>query len=406
VFRSLTTRGRCFVAAGVVAGACGAALGQPDLLRVGALLLIVPLLSALGARRARSHLTCTRRTEPSRLQAGGLATLTLRVSSTTRLRTGLLLAEDTLPRGLSAGSSEPPAGPGRGAAPRFVLDGLRRGRTLRYQVRASARGKYTVGPLRVRAADSFGLVAITQPAGPVATLTVTPRIVPLPPPPLGGTWPGDGDRGSISGGGTDDVSPRPYQVGDGLSRVHWRSTARYGELMVRHEERHWRLAAALFLDTRRAAFGSGALFEFAVTVAASAGTALARREADARLVIDTGEIPRQATFGDTLLDALAVIRPSRSSGLGPGIEALRMHGGQLIAILGALTEQQARQVAAARRPTAPTTPALALLVGEPVGPAARILTAAGWRVAAATDDDSLVAAWRELCGGSHATVDG
>ena len=105
-------------------------------------------------------------------------------------------------------------------------------------------------------ADSFGLVSITRAFTTTSTLTVTPRIVPLSRPPLAGNWLGDSEHGrrSISASGEDDVAPRAYQTGDGLHRVHWRSTARYGELMVRREEQHWRNTASLFLDTRRAAY--------------------------------------------------------------------------------------------------------------------------------------------------------
>lgn len=388
LLRALTTRGRWFVASGAAAALCGGLIPEPDLLRIGALLMILPLLSAAGAGRSRYRLTCTRRAEPARVQAGQPASLTLRLSNATRLRTGLLLAEDTLPAQL-------------GSPPRIVLDGLRGGgtRTVRYQVRTTTRGKYTAGPLQVLVADSFGLVAIARSFTSVSTLTVTPRIVPLPHPPPGGSWLGDSEQGrrSIAAGGEDDVAPRPYQTGDGLRRVHWRSTARYGELMVRREEQHWRNTASLFLDTRRAAFGSGTLFELAVTAAASVGVQLAARGVDARLVTDAGEIPRQTTFRDTLLDTLAVVRPSRSPGLGAGVETLRQAGGHVIAILGALTAEQARQVASVRRGTAP---AMALLLGELGGPAAEILTATGWRVATAADEGSLVAAWRQLHRGS------
>jgi uncharacterized protein (DUF58 family) len=384
LLRALTGRGRCFVAVGLAGVTTGLLIPEPDLLRIGVLLMVLPLLSAFGAGRARYRLTCVRRAEPPRVQAGQPATLTLRLSNATRLRTGLLLAEDTLPSQL-------------GSRPRFVLDGLRAGgtRTLRYQVRTTDRGKYTAGPLQVRVADSFGLVAITRSFTSVSTLTVTPRILPLPHPPLGGNWLGNSEQGrrSIASGGEDDVAPRRYQVGDGLRRVHWRSTARYGELMVRREEQQWRNTLSLFLDTRRPAFGSGALFELAVTAAASVGVHLAGKGVDARLVTEAGEIPRQTSFRDMLLDTLAVIRPSRVTGLGAGVGALSASGGQIIAILGSLTAEEARQLAGARRGTAP---ALALLLGGLAGPAAGILSATGWRVATAADEDSLVAAWREL----------
>lgn len=321
-----TARGRWFVAAGLVSALAGLLVPEPDLLRVGALLVLLPSVSAFGASRARYRLACSRRSSPPRVQAGQPASLTLTLTNTARVRTGLLLAEDTLPRAF-------------GDPPRFVLDRLRAGgsRTIRYQVRASARGKYVMGPLRVQVADSFGLVSITRSFSSASPLTVTPRIVPLPGPPPGGNWLGDSETGrpGLTAGGEDDIVPRQYQTGDALRRVHWRSTARHGQLMVRQEEQRRRDATALFLDTRRSAFGSGPGFELAVVAAASVGIRLDGPGTGPRLVTDGGEIPRQAAFRDTLLETLAVIRPSSSRGLGPGIQALRAAGGQVIAILGA-----------------------------------------------------------------------
>ena len=239
---TLTTRGRSFVAAGVAAMLCGLLIPEPDLLRIGALLVAVPLLSALGAGRARYRLSCARRVIPARTPVGQPAEMTIRLTNVSRLRTGLLLAEDSLPYAL-------------GSKPRFVLDGIGGGgsREFRYQVRSDARGKYVIGPLRVRVADSFGLVEINRAFATTSTLTVTPKIIPLARPPLSGNWlGGDDGRRSIAATGDDDVAPRAYQTGDGLRRVHWRSTARYGELMVRREEQHWRNTASLFIDTRRA----------------------------------------------------------------------------------------------------------------------------------------------------------
>ena len=168
--------------------------------------------------------------------------LTIRLVNVSRLRTGLLLAEDTVPYAL-------------GSRPRFVFEGIGGGgwREFTYQLGADTRGKYTIGPLRVRVADSFGLVSITRAFTSTSTLTVTPRDRAAARPPLAGSWLGDSDSGrrSIAASGDDDAAPRAYRTGDSLHRVHWRSTARYGELMVRREEQFWRNTASLFLDTRR-----------------------------------------------------------------------------------------------------------------------------------------------------------
>jgi len=382
---ALTVRGRSFVAAGAAAIACGLLIPEPDLVRIGALLLALPLLSALGAGRARYRLSCVRTVSPARLPAGQAATLTLRLTNVSRLRTGLLLAEDTIPYAL-------------GSRPRFIFEGISPGgaRSYSYQLGSDTRGRYTVGPLRVRVADSFGLVSISRAFTSTSVLIVTPPIIPLARPPLGGYWLGDSEHGrrSIAASGEDDVAPRAYRTGDSLHRVHWRSTARYGELMVRREEQYWRNTASLLLDSRRAAYTT-ALFELAVSAAASIGVHLAGEGFEARLVTADGEVPRQGSFRDTLLDTLAVLRPSRAVSLDAGVQALGSGGGQVIAVLGDLTAEQARELAAARRGTGS---GLALIVSEPGrgAAAAQVLASAGWRVAVAPDAPRLATAWRQL----------
>jgi uncharacterized protein (DUF58 family) len=383
---TLTVRGRSFVTAGAAAAICGLLIPEADLLRIGALLMALPLLSAFGAGRARYRLSCVRRVTPARLPAGQSAALTIRLVNVSRLRTGLLLADDVVPYAL-------------GSRPRFVFEGIGGGgsREYSYELSADTRGKYTVGPLRVRVADSFGLVSITRAFTSTSTLTVTPAIIPLAQPPLAGSWLGDSDSGrrSIAANGDDDTAPRSYRTGDSLHRVHWRSTARYGELMVRREEQYWRNSASLFLDSRRTGY-SGAMFELAVTAAASIGVHLTGEGFDARLVTDLGEIPRQGSFRDTLLDTLAVLQPSRAIRLDAGIRALGSGDGQLIAVLGELPPGQAQELAAARRGNAQ---AIALILStdeRAVSASARALTVAGWRVAVVPDAARLPSAWQEL----------
>jgi uncharacterized protein (DUF58 family) len=382
----LTARGRSFAAVGAVTIVCGLLIiPEPDLVRIGALLLALPVLSAFGAGRARYRLACVRTVSPARLSAGQSAAVTIRLTNASRLRTGLLLAEDTVPYAL-------------GSRPRFIFEGIGPGgsRPYTYQLRSDTRGRYTVGPLRVRVADSFGLVSITRAFTSSSVLTVTPRIIPLARPPVGGYWLGDSEHGrrSIAASGEDDVAPRAYRTGDSLHRVHWRSTARYGELMVRREEQYWRNTASLFLDSRRVSYSSD-LFELAVSAAASIGVHLAGEGFEARFVTAEGEVPRQGTFRDTLLDTLAVLRPSRAVSLEAGVKALAAGDGQFIAVLGELPPAQARELAAARRGT---TPAVALVLAEEGRgtDAARVLAAAGWRVAVVPDEVRLAAAWQEM----------
>ena len=136
-----------------------------------------------------------------------------------------------------------------------MLDRVEAGgrREVSYRVRSDLRGRYPLGPLQLRLTDPFGMCELTRSFSTYDTLTVVPRVEPLPPVRLSGEAQGygDGPQRSLALAGEDDVIPRGYRHGDDLRRVHWRSTARYGELMVRREEQPQRARCTVLLDTRR-----------------------------------------------------------------------------------------------------------------------------------------------------------
>src|SRR6266851_8351043 len=327
-----TTRGRAFVAAGTAAGVLGLGLGQRTLLSIGGVLIFLPVLSVLAASRTRYRITWARAITPARVPAGHTASVSIQLDNVSRLPTGLLLAEDTVPYSI-------------GSRPRFILDRIEPGgsRRLSYPIQPDHRGKFTIGPLNVRVADAFGLAKVGSTAAPPSTLVVTPAVTALPHTSLAGSWLGEGDAraSTAAAAGEDDLVPRAYRDGDQLRRVHWRSTARYGELMVRREEQRWRNRALLLLDTRRIAHaGSGVTssFEYAVGAAASIGVHLARGGMDGQLITDAGAVAAPGSFEDVLLDTLAVIRPSRNSSLGTGLAQLPADtSGLFIVIAGYLT---------------------------------------------------------------------
>ncbi|GLW63146.1 membrane protein [Actinomadura rubrobrunea] len=397
----LTTRGRSFIAAGITAIVCAFVLGERDLLRAGMLVLALPLLSTLAVSRTRYRLACARRLQPTRLPVGHEARVGLRLENVSRLPSGLLMVEDQVPHAL-------------GGRARFVLDRIepRGSRELGYRVRADRRGRYRIGPLVVRLADPFGMVELVRSFSLADALTVTPEIVPLPAGRPAGAWAGGGESlaTAVAAAGEDDVTPREYRHGDDLRRVHWRSTARRGELMVRREEQQWRSSGTLFLDTRRAAHvGDGPLssFEQAVSAIASVGVHLSRAGIRLRLVTDGGEaLPRtsdaQGAMEGLLLDVLASVRRSSERTLTRGLAALRGPSGEgdglVVAAFGGLSLEEARAAAAARRGTATF---VAVLVGgaedvdtgtDPAA-AARLLASAGWRVVRVRTAADLAGAW-------------
>lgn len=355
----LTTRGRSFLAAGIAAAVCAYVLGQPDLLRVGLLLAVLPLLCATVLYRTRYRVSGSRRLTPARVPAGAEARVHLRMDNVSRLPTGLLLLQDRVPYVL-------------GPRPRFVLDRIEPGgrREVSYRVRSDLRGRYPLGPLQLRLSDPFGMCELTRSFSASDTLTVTPRVEPLPPVQLAGeaTGYGDGRQRAPALAGEDDVIPRGYRYGDDLRRVHWRSTARHGELMVRREEQPHRARCTVLLDTRARAYrGSGpdSAFEWAVSGAASVMVHMLQRGYSVRLLTDTGStVPGEGGDGFTatgtgqesadaaglMMDTLAVIDHSDGAGLSRAYDVLRGGDeGLLVAFLGDLDEAQAAVAARMRR---------------------------------------------------------
>src|SRR6201994_3276797 len=102
----LTRRGKTFLGLGVASVLVGLSFSESDLFRIGLLLIVLPVLSALVTSRARYRLSCTRQLVPRRIQAGQTAEARVRLSNVGRLRTGLAPAG-----GLPAARGAQPAPP-------------------------------------------------------------------------------------------------------------------------------------------------------------------------------------------------------------------------------------------------------------------------------------------------------
>ena len=405
--RGLTPRGRALLAAGLTAFLLAAMLDQQDIMRVGLLAMVLPVLSAASVARTRFRLASARTIEPARVPAGESATVTVKVENVSHLPTGLLMIEDGVP-------------PTLGPRPRFVIDRLAplSAQSVTYPVHSSRRGRYPVGPLAVRLADPFGFCRLDRSFKGQRQLLVTPRVEPLPVVPLAGDWTGTGESRarSIASAGDDDVAVRDYRHGDELRRVHWRATAKTGALMVRREEQPWESRATVVLDDRPVAHvGDSAYtgtFERAVEVAASVGLHLSRRGYSVRLMTEGREVSAPgggdgSVGGDStglLLDALAVAEPDRGSSIHQLVTAVR-HGndGLLVAVLGALTVADADQLVRARHGMGAT---IAVVLdtaswGDRTsradsGPACDLLRAAGWAVIRLRQGEKLRNAWSDV----------
>jgi uncharacterized protein (DUF58 family) len=403
----LTTRGRCLLAAGFAAGLCALVLNERDLLRVAAFVVALPVLAALLATRARVGLHAARFLHPGRVPVGAATEVRIDLRSTGRLPTGGLLLEDGVPYVL-------------GGRPRFVVERLPRTSTtaLRYPLKPVLRGIQQVGPLMARVTDPFGLAEFDRELAGRSRLVVVPRVVPLSGLPSGSGM-GAGDDGSIrlrAGQGEDDAVVRQYRHGDDLRKVHWRSTARRDELMVRVEERPWRGGTTVLLDRRQSAHrGSGpaSSLEHAVSLAASVCLHLHRFGHQVRLVAEDGAVlaggSADGGHSDTVvLDALAALTPSHRRELAGGVDPGA--GQEVVAVLGGSSAEHVAELIRFR-PRGMRSLAVLLDVrawaggaaepqGEPApdpGDAQRLLTAAGWGVVVATPSTPMNQIWQELC---------
>jgi uncharacterized protein (DUF58 family) len=136
------------------------------------------------------------------------------------------------------------------------------------------RGLYSVGPVEVKTGDPFGLFKHTRTFGRAQNVLVYPRAVELPEfhvPPA--NLPGEGRFRRRTHYVTPNASGvRPYEFGDSFNRIHWSSTARTGELMVKLFELDPASDIWLILDLERAVHtgeGDDSTEECAVSIAAS-----------------------------------------------------------------------------------------------------------------------------------------
>ena len=399
----LTTRGRCLLAAGIAAALCALLLNERDLLRVAVFVIALPVLASVVAGRARLGLSAQRKVSP-RIPVGEQAFVELAVSSNGRLPAGGLLIEDGIPYAL-------------GSRPRFVVERVSRHGTvrLRYPISPVLRGVHALGPLIARVTDPFGLAEFGRQLAGHTRLVVVPQVHELTGLPVtAGRGAGDEGAGRLRlGQGEDDAVVRPFRQGDDLRKVHWRSTARRDELMVRIEEAPWRGGTTVLLDRRATAHrgsGPGSSLEWAVSMAASISLHLLRHGHRIRLITEDGAVLSGGALdadnsADAVLDSLAALQVSALRDLAH-CRPLR-DGQDVIAVLGGSTREAAAEILDAR---ARGTRSRAILLDvnswrsasedDAPGPedSGSMLAEAGWTVVTAGPGQSMDAVWSQVCG--------
>ncbi|MCL3860132.1 DUF58 domain-containing protein [Actinotalea sp. K2] len=415
----LTRRGAWLAAVGGALLVSGVLLGVASLVQGGALVLLTVatgftwLVVEAGLHR-RGRLQLTRRITPHPVTVGRRAVVSVVVTSpgTPRRVTGLQVAERAA-RELSG--PQPLRARVERAAGRL---------TLTYAIHPEQRGRWTVGPLEVRSQDLFGVAHSSGRLGQSAQVAVRPATTALHL--TRGPTATDVDRSSAGARtpAADDSSLRDYRPGDDLRRVHWQSTARRGQVMVRQDERAGRRAASVLLDLpldREQA-------EWSISAAASIALALAdeghhvrlldgsdhgiRRERGSHHAPDVDGATADALLDQTVDLVVPATEEARERALLRAVETLTGAAGGaevVFAVVGGL--EQSCLEALARVGQASHGWAVVRATGAGVervdGPARHSLTTreqhthdalrrAGWTVAVARPGEDLTHAWERL----------
>jgi uncharacterized protein (DUF58 family) len=304
----LTDRGRWILALGGGIYLAAWAFGSAVLYPVAIGLVLAVLAAALWVRYLERPMTLRRNLGRGERLAGDDLPVQLELDAEGSIPSGALVLRERIAQ---LGERETP------------LD-RRHGRLRgRYVLKRVPRGRYAIEEAEVVIEDPFGLERVTVELPVGASILVYPRLV-------------DVDRLFSESGartpegrrllmrratGFDLHSVRDYQQGESLRRVHWPTTARRGQLMVKELEDSPRDEAAVLLDADAASIVGAppdSSFELAVQAAGSIVKSQAARGRRAALIVN-GSRPiyqRVHSFdGDwhRALEALAAVAPDGHS---------------------------------------------------------------------------------------------
>jgi uncharacterized protein (DUF58 family) len=384
-------RGYGLAATGLALLAAGFWLGYPELAALGSA-SIVAVLGALVFVAWKAQLHVERMIEPDRVMRGEPSQVRLMVRNDGRLFGASLVARDRLRQ--------------RGFMP-VPLVRLRPGRTtvVSYPVPTLRRGVLEIGPLEITRQDPLGLIGVVRRYGDSGTVWVRPKVHPIAAVPVGLSRSMDGRVDRVPHGSITFAALREYVVGDDLRRVHWRTSARVGELMVREHVDTSLPRVIVVLDDRPGAHAVGedgeSTFEAACEAAASVIVAGARAEVRTVLQTVSGS-SRGAEEGmligaevGPLLDLLAeasMTAPDGAETLQLAAQRLRLRrsGDTLLFLTGPISQEDLGVVAGLRGAYP------SIIVGVFGRVESGLSTTAGLLVVGASDGADFAASWDGL----------
>jgi uncharacterized protein (DUF58 family) len=238
----------------------------------GYVILGVYLLSRYLAREWVAHLTAERRCDAEPREVGESAEVVITIANTGKLPVPWVLVEDLIADHTL-----------RQRPPRIVVKGKRiqvanlRGgqtKTIKYRAIFETRGYYPLGPVVLETGDVFGLHRRHKVLGEPVYVMVYPKVIPLPKYDFASERPIGEIRlqNRLFEDPTRTAGVRKYVLGDPLQRVHWKVTARTGELHCRVYEPTSLAGATVLVDFHSGGYharGEPYRSDLAVTTAAS-----------------------------------------------------------------------------------------------------------------------------------------
>ena len=407
----LTARGVALCGVAVAAWTLGRFLGVDELYVISAAAVAMVVLAIASTRVSSARIAVRRHTTAHHAHRDERVPIEIGLRNDGRLPASLLLVEDRRPPGI-AGDDDTGA--------RFVVRGLRPRQLtdLQWHALGRRRGRYTIGPVRIRLRDPFGLAERSRRYRATDDLVVFPPVEPLA---SGGT------RGIRHGAdtsasqrafhsGDEFHTMRNYVVGDDLRYVHWPSTAHRGVLMVRQHELPWQARAVVYLDNRasvHAGAGDRSTFERGVSAAASVLSHLDRERYEVDLVTGGAQAARSDARLERALIRLAELTPVADAAQVASLRAVEQAGnGLLVAVVRPPTRRGTApldtvrdddladhlEVRALQRAGRGYRTRVALIVEHTDAARcrtlARLLRLAGWRTAVAAQRTPLADVWQ------------
>ena len=299
-----TRAGIATAASAVVLLASGRIFGVYELYIVAAAMLALVACACGWVLLNWRSLQVSRLVSPDRLHAGSMSTVTLSLTNPRMIPTPVARITDEVEGTVRADAHVPP---------------LRRngGTRASYRVPTQRRGRVEIGPMNTRVTDPFGMASSVRTSAPDTSLLVLPRVDVIPPPPQPGGETAqmlDRSPNRVGASGDEFSSLRAYAIGDDLRKVHWPSSARTGDLVVRNELVPEHGHSLVLLDVRDTA-ADPETFEKMVSATASIVVACRDRGDRIRMVTTDGiDHSADTTKGcDAILDLLALVEQTATT---------------------------------------------------------------------------------------------